>query len=63
MSPLYEFSCKECKKTFESIVPTGTKETICMCGDIALKIMSSPNFKINGFSEANGYSNKGSKKK
>ena len=60
--PIFEFYCKNCDHNFESLVPVGTKETTCACGNTGVKIMSAPNFKINGFSEANGYS-KGGKKK
>ncbi len=54
---LYEFYCKACNTTFESLEVSGSKIAKCKCGEIAKKVLSSSNFKINGFSEANGYSN------
>ncbi len=61
--PLYEFYCKKCKNTFESIELMDTRKIVCLCGADARKIMSAPNFKIEGYSEANGYANKGAKDK
>lgn len=55
--PLYEFSCKHCDRVFEEIVPMDTDKRKCnQCGNIARKIISSSNFRIEGYSEANGYS-------
>jgi putative FmdB family regulatory protein len=57
---LYEFSCENCAEIFEDIVPMGTKETECKkCGKKATKVMSVSHFRIEGYSEANGYSDKG----
>lgn len=60
--PLYEYHCKKCNNTFESIESSDTDKLICVCGETATKIMSSSHFKITGFSEANGYSNCSDKK-
>ncbi len=55
--PLYEFHCPECNKEFEKIVGLGIKETKCPeCESMSSKVMSASNFKIFGYSEANGYS-------
>jgi len=62
--PLYEYYCATCVKTFESIERMGTKEVPCRkCGEQASKVISPTNFKINGYSYANGYSDKGVSKK
>ncbi len=61
--PLYEFYCEDCNDTFDSIENMGTKYIMCFCGSKAYKIMSVPNFKINGYSESNGYSKETKKKK
>lgn len=61
--PMYEFFCGECSHPFESIETLGTKVSLCpICRKEAKKVMSTSNFKINGYSEANGYSNKGKEK-
>ena len=54
---LYDFYCKKCNKVFDSLEPSGTKEIVCQCGKKAIKVLSPSHFKINGYSEANGYSN------
>ena len=60
--PIYEFQCEGCYKISERIVPQGVKIVECdHCGDFAHKIISAGSFKINGYSESNGYS-KGGKK-
>ena len=62
--PIFEYKCKDCDLIFEKIVTGSEKEhknTECKkCGRLVKRIVSFSNFKINGFSEANGYS--GSKK-
>ena len=61
--PLYDFKCKGCDLTFERIVSSAERDkktTTCrMCGGVANKLLSAPNFRIEGYSEANGYSDKG----
>ncbi len=57
--PIYEFKCKTCKKVSEVLVKNSEmdkKIVDCpLCGQDAKKIMSVSLFKVNGFSEANGY--------
>jgi len=55
--PLYEFRCECCSKITERITKHTDVIVECVhCGDFAKRIISSGSFKINGFSEANGYS-------
>ena len=55
---LFEYFCEECNITFEKIIKNNTRdeERPCpKCGDNAKKIISSPNFKVNGHNYKNGY--------
>ena len=65
--PIFEFKCTGCELTFERILSSSERNkrvTTCrMCGDEAHKIMSATNFKVEGYSEDNGYADKGAKKK
>ena len=58
--PIYEYKCDECERTVEKYLSVKQMEDIisiyCKCGGHLLKIPSAGSFKINGFSEANGYS-------
>lgn len=59
--PLYEYRCCACGHEFERIVSLcqANKIIFCpQCDEKATKQISAPNFKINGYSEANGYSKK-----
>jgi putative FmdB family regulatory protein len=61
--PLYEYYCKSCKKIFEKLSKYGEDKTKCpKCEKECKKFISISNFKINGYSYANGYS-KGAKTK
>ena len=55
--PVYEYKCIMCKEISEHIF--SMREAIgivkCTCGGVATKIMSTGTFKINGYSEKNGY--------
>ncbi len=63
--PLYEFECDECGFVFTHIMKHEEKEAVIgsncpMCTDGIVKSnVSASNFKINGYSEANGYSKAG----
>ncbi len=35
--PLYEFRCTDCKTRFDRIVPFGTEEVTCDCGNTAVR--------------------------
>lgn len=63
--PIYEYQCCQCGRVVERffrMVPGSSEEfeDTCICEDVGLvkykKIISTPNFRIKGFSEANGYS-------
>lgn len=65
--PLYEYQCVKCKHVYEDFVQVkissdgvdNTAHPKCpKCDSIGLKQMSLSTFKINGYSEANGYSKK-----
>jgi len=55
---LYEFRCKKCGKLTEKMFPMtkNVKHIKCECGYISNRVMSSGIFKIEGYSEKNGYS-------
>ena len=59
--PLYEYKCRKCKHITERIVKSIKQDKyICeKCGYTSDRILSVGIFKVNGYSEANGYSNKG----
>ncbi len=57
--PIYEFKCKDCLVVTQGSFPinNNVKKVKCRkCGKTAEKIISTSNFKVNGFSEKNGYS-------
>ena len=56
--PIYEFECENCKEVMECLVTSKEDDKSCpSCGSTALKkLVSTGSFKINGYSEANGYS-------
>ena len=57
--PLHRFECKKCNHITERIVSNDIRRITCVvCDTWADKIMSASNFKINGYSESNGYSRK-----
>jgi putative FmdB family regulatory protein len=61
--PIYEFQCEMCGKKFERISKDKTLQAI-HCPEcekdgkdnLAFKIISRTNFKVNGFNADNGYS-------
>lgn len=58
--PIYEYQCLKCNNVFEKIVLTNDPKVICpKCESNAIeKLLSSYQFKINGFRADNGYSRK-----
>lgn len=57
--PIYEFKCSKCNKISSKLLPIGSnlKNIECSkCGGEAKKILSTNNFRINGYSYKNGYS-------
>jgi|GEM_PF-2558758 len=61
--PLYEFYCEACENKFEKIIKDTTIEAhhCPFCAEngkdnLAFKILSKTNFKINGYNSRNGYS-------
>jgi putative FmdB family regulatory protein len=63
--PLYQYQCSKCSNIYESFVslhigPNNVDNTIhpdCpLCSAHGKKIISAVSFKINGYSEKNGYS-------
>lgn len=60
--PIYKYECKKCKFDFETFVKMEDRDKpsaeLCpKCGEYSIvRIPTAGNFKINGFSEANGYS-------
>jgi putative FmdB family regulatory protein len=63
--PLYVYKCTECAEIYEDLVSLridqdGVDITIhpkcSLCGGAGKKQISSPSFRINGYSEKNGYS-------
>jgi len=66
--PLYEYKCDNCESIFEKIqsisnrnIPLSQPCPECKEIGYIISLMSSANFKINGYSEANGYSKQGKK--
>lgn len=56
---LYEFKCKKCGNVFEEsrALKDNSEIAVCpKCKYIAKKIVSTFGFKVNGFSQLNGYS-------
>ena len=64
--PMYEFECTQCGHEFEELMKFAKQARMVASGEIwplcpkccgrTKKVMSSSNFKLNGYSEANGYS-------
>jgi len=57
--PIYEFKCKNCGNVESRRYPINSnikKITCWKCKGNAIKIISSSNFIMNGYSEKNGYS-------
>lgn len=58
--PIYEYKCNKCYIVKEKYLSISQMEDIicmyCKCGGNLIKIPSTGSFKINGYSEANGYS-------
>ena len=63
--PIYKFECSECGFDFEHIMSVKEGQTFngiksdcpkCEKRKCVKKVMSPSNFKINGYSERNGYS-------
>ncbi len=65
---MYEYRCKDCGKIIERIVYLVSEDDDectndpCACGGEFVKILSSPYFRINGYSFKNGYAVKSSKR-
>ena len=63
--PIYEFECDECGFIFNHIMKIEERDAVIgsncpVCTDgIVKSLISVSNFKINGYSEANGYSKQG----
>jgi len=56
--PVYSFKCVQCKHEFDEItIKAYWNDIRCRkCGGLVEKIMTSANFVIHGYSDANGYS-------
>lgn len=64
--PIYEYECSQCGRVIEKFttrVATNEDHLIedhCICEDVGMvhykKVISTPHFKIKGYSEKNGYS-------
>lgn len=56
--PLYQYECQECATKSEHICKHDEMIYLnChLCGGVAKRVISSGTFKINGYSEKNGYS-------
>jgi putative FmdB family regulatory protein len=55
--PLYEYFCNTCEYFFEELLKKDIPNRRCPnCGKAAHRIISKTNFKVNGYSYANGYS-------
>ena len=69
--PIYEYKCNRCSRKFEEFLhplqieqmkKKGINPPCPVCGnDKTEKVMSTPNFQVKGYNEANGYSNGGVK--
>lgn len=56
---IYEYQCESCNHIFERMHKKETaKETCPDCSGQAKKVMSSSTYRMNGYSEKNGYSKK-----
>lgn len=62
--PIYKYQCSQCGFDFETFVKMEERDkpsaTLCpKCGEYKIqRVPTVSNFKINGYSEANGYSKK-----
>lgn len=62
--PIYTFKCRSCGADYEELVPMGTENYKCSCGESATKVPSLSNFHLKGVGWAsNGYSKEGKNKK
>lgn len=61
--PLYTYKCNNCDMQFEVVLKMKERDTYVstLCGNCydgsLVRVPDSGTFKINGYSEANGYSN------
>ena len=60
--PIFAYECARCKMRVERLYVHN--ESVphvkgCSCGGLQHRVVTAANFKINGFSEANGYAEKG----
>lgn len=46
--PIYEFKCKDCSKVYDALVPMGTTNHKCSCGQESEKTMGSFLFAAHG---------------
>lgn len=55
--PIYDYECEKCWAKTEHLVFCERKDSIVCpeCGSMAHRVISLPNFVINGFNEKNGY--------
>lgn len=55
--PIYDYKCLNCDYEFESLQNVGSSAILCQkCGSgMATLQMGTPAFKINGYTEKNGY--------
>ena len=65
--PIYEFECEECKRTVEHFVTSTEAKTLTFlecgkCGGRMKKLISAPNFKVEGYNADNSYSKEKPKK-
>lgn len=62
--PLFDYQCEDCGSWAERLILPGSKVfdyIMCPdCGGHQVRKLGRPNFKINGYNEANGYAKKGS---
>lgn len=55
--PIYDFKCEACGHVHERMCGHRIETMRCvMCGNTAKKQLGAPAIRINGYSEANGYS-------
>ncbi len=55
---VYQYYCTECKKTEEVMKPISEIDRVercSICGTSMKRLLCESNFKINGYSEQNGY--------
>ena len=57
--PIYQYSCITCGHEFESVVKMGASNPECeQCRGETRKLPTAGNFKLKGYTAANGYSKK-----